>query len=120
MIAVLLKAETIIPKLNYEKMLQFDGSVLTAFQKWSIGDSKKDVKTLCLSNKFNTNLIFQIQVEGPFKLIKTATNSPLKYNLFATKNPLDLTKKCETGFNLVHDSNSEITVVFNIYIYIYF
>ena len=50
-------------------------------------------------------------IEWPFRFYETSTNSSLKYNLLST-NSLSSTKTVETAFNLIHDSNVEIKVIF--------
>ena len=52
-----------------------------------------------------------MSIEGPFRFYETSTNSSLKYNLLST-NSLSSTKTVETAFNLIHDSNVEIKVIF--------
>lgn len=69
------------------------------FEKWSISDSQKELKTICLINHHKTNLIFTANITGPFKITNTNTNSPLKYNLLSSSKR-DLKAGPETSFNL--------------------
>lgn len=96
------QAFSIQPSLHIDKAFQLDGSLAVAFEKWSFMDSQKEVRTLCLVNQFRTNLIFSLSLDGPFKIISTYTNSPLKYELSSSNQ----------SFNLAENTNLELKIAF--------
>lgn len=65
-------------------------------------DSQKDIRTLCLVNRFRTNLVFTLTLDGPFTIISSYTNSTLKYELSTTK----------FSFNLTENSNLDLKLQF--------
>lgn len=97
------QAFSIQPSLNLDKSVQIDGSVSMSFEKWSYMESQKDIRTICLVNKFRTNFIFTLEIEGPFKIIQTYTNSPLKYELASSS---------QFTFNLAENTNLELKIAF--------
>lgn len=66
-------------------------------------DSQKEVRALCLVNRFRTNLIFNLSIEGPFKILSSYTNSPLKYDLAST---------IGHSFNLAENTNLDLKIGF--------
>ena len=101
-LVVSIEAFSIQPSLHVDKALQLDGSQTINFEKWSFMDSQKDVRTICLVNRFRTNLIFTILLEGPFQIISKYTNSPLKYELASSNQ----------SFNLAENTNLELKIAF--------
>lgn len=101
-LVVAVQAFSIQPSLHIDKAVQLDGLVMVSFEKWSFMDSQKEIQSLCLVNKFRTNFIFTLDIEGPFKIISTYTNSPLKYEL-STNNQT---------FNLAENTNLELKIAF--------
>lgn len=96
------RAFSIQPSLHVDKAAGLDGSMAINFEKWSFMDSQREVRPLCLVNKFRTNLVFNLAIEGPFKIISSYTNSPLKYEL-ATNSQT---------FNLAENTNLELKLGF--------
>lgn len=89
-----------------------EGKHKIKFEKWSLGAAIKEHKKVCLINQQKSNLIFNVQIEGPFKLEDASTNSPAKYDLLAPTQQLSLNKKppVATSFNLVPNSNLELFI----------
>lgn len=72
-------------------------------------ESGRDIKTFCLVNTFKTNLVLILEIQGPFKIISSYTNSSLKHPL----PPQNISKTAQTAFNLAENSNIEIQLKFD-------
>ena len=101
-LVVSVQAFSIQPSLHLDKSIQIDGSLTVSFEKWSYLNSQKDIRALCLVNRFRTNLLFTLSIEGPFSIISSYTNSPLKYDLASTNQ----------SFNLAENTNLELKIAF--------
>lgn len=86
-----------------------DGGHQVKFQKWSSGPCRKQKKRLVLVNRQKSSLVCTFELEGPFKLIKTSTNSPQKYEL-------GFKSEIQKSFNLVSGSHVELEIFFEGYL----
>ncbi|KRX10489.1 hypothetical protein PPERSA_08791 [Pseudocohnilembus persalinus] len=132
-IVLYLQAKTIPAQLHFDKYLTVEGLHKLKFEKWALSENKKQSKKICLVNKQASNMIFNLEIYGPFKLVQTCTNSPAKYELaqnsqllssskgmqklksISQKNNsqnLAIIKPVQTQFNLVPNSNLEIEIFF--------
>lgn len=89
-----------------------DGSHCLRFEKWSLVKADKQEKNIILRNKTNSNLLFNVQLDGPFTLVASKTTSPAKYE-HPGKTLTMGGSKAETHFNLTPASNVELTVRFD-------
>lgn len=69
-----------------------------------------------MTNSQKCNILFNMEISGQFKIMKTSTNSPAKYDL-AQSLTLASKQKVNTNFNLVPNSNVEVTIKFEGYHY---
>ncbi|CAD8087121.1 unnamed protein product [Paramecium primaurelia] len=107
-VAFYVKSETITPYLTFDKLEKLEGGFQVKFQKWSSGYNQKQEKKLVLVNRQKSSFVCTFEIEGPFKIMQTSTNSPQKYEL-------GMKTEIAKTFNLVTDSHVELLVKFEGY-----
>ena len=73
-LAVKLRAETFLPKLELNKLPGLNGNILYKFHKWSAEKCPKQARTILLINKLASHLYFDLRLSGPFSFL-SATKS---------------------------------------------
>lgn len=91
--------------------MDFEQKQTLKFQKWSFGDSEREVQAFNLINDTKTNLVFTLDTTGPFRIIESSTNSVLKYDLLGATGLSS--KKIVTCFNLSSLSSTYLKVLFD-------
>jgi hypothetical protein len=106
MVACYLKARTFRPHLALDKLLTLHGAEQVEFVRWALCKNDDQQKIVILTNKESSNIICNVALEGPFKLVTTETNSSLKHPLaYKMKMP-------QQSFNLSDNSNLVLEVEF--------
>lgn len=67
--------------LHFDKYLTVEGNHKLKFEKWALVENKKESKQFTLINHKKSNVIFKVEIFGPFKIVFTSSNSPAKYEL---------------------------------------
>lgn len=86
-VALKLYAKTIEPVLSVDMKEKLDSEYYFNFYQWPMNheDEPSDIEKVCLVNETKANLIFNLETEGPFKIISTKTNSGSVHPLAPTK-----------------------------------
>ena len=106
MVACYLKGRTFRPHLHLDKLLTLQGDEQVEFQRWALVKNPDQKKIVILTNKESSNIVCNVNLEGPFKLVKTETNSSLKHALaYKMKSP-------QQSFNLSDNSNLVLEIAF--------
>jgi len=104
-ISLCLNATTISPLLSLDKSVKLSGGKHIRLKHWSIVDEEDApslVQKLTFSNDTKADMTFNFNVNGPFQLIKTKSNTGAKHPLAAgegTKSK-SIQQKVETMFCL--------------------
>jgi hypothetical protein len=76
-VALKLFASTIEPVLTVDMKKKLDGEYYFNFYQWPVDHEEEPspIQKICLVNETKANLIFNVNTEGPFKIVNTKTNS---------------------------------------------
>jgi hypothetical protein len=68
---------TIDPKLSIDRKLKMDNQNHLRLKYWSVKteDAPKQVQKLTFTNTSKADLTFNLNINGPFEIVKTKTNS---------------------------------------------
>ena len=77
-LAVKIKAETFLPKVDLHKQPNLHGLIVYKFHKWSVEKSPKQERTILLINRLPSHLYFDLSLEGPFSF-QSATKSQVDH-----------------------------------------
>lgn len=86
-IALSLNATTISPYLQLDKNVKMDGEKHVKFTQWAVVDKDvqtKALKKLVFSNDTKADMTFHFQVDGPFSIVKSKSNTGAKHPLALT------------------------------------
>jgi hypothetical protein len=123
-LAIKVDANGVTPNLVVDKKKTLDDIFLYKFYYHSSGLSPNPKRSIILINKEKINLIVKVDVEGPFKILKTepveATLGPMIFNIipnsnlkldvkFIAPNPIDET---EWPMTLVNEKYGKLRVTF--------
>lgn len=91
-ISLILDATTIDPVLSIDRKLKMDGQNHMRLKYWSLSgdqDAPKKIQKLTFTNDSKADLTFNLNMNGPFEIVKTKTNSGASHPL-AGKQQQDL------------------------------
>jgi|TARA_B110000285_G_C15124487_1_gene619275 hypothetical protein len=91
-ISLILDATTIDPVLSIDRKLKMDGQNHMRLKYWSVQgepDAPKKIQKLTFTNDSKADLTFNLNINGPFDIVKTKTNSGAAHPL-AGKQQQDL------------------------------
>lgn len=77
-ISLILDATTIDPVLSIDRKLKMDGQNHMRLKYWSVQgepDAPKKIQKLTFTNDSKADLTFNLNINGPFDIVKTKTNS---------------------------------------------
>ena len=77
-ISLILDATTIDPVLSIDRKLKMDGQNHMRLKYWSLSgdpDAPKKIQKLTFTNDSKADLTFNLNINGPFEIVKTKTNS---------------------------------------------
>jgi hypothetical protein len=77
-ISLILDATTIDPILSIDRKLKMDGQNHMRLKYWSVlgePDAPKKIQKLTFTNDSKADLTFNLNINGPFEIVKTKTNS---------------------------------------------
>lgn len=82
-ISLNLDATTIDPKLSIDKKLKMDGENHLKLKYWSINtpEAPSKVQKLIFTNTTKADLTFNLNINGPFEIVKTKSNSGAQHPL---------------------------------------
>lgn len=83
-ISLNLFAVTIKPKLVIDKKSRFDGENHLNFKYWSIpneSDAPNATQKITYTNDSKADLTFNLNISGPFEIVKTKSNTGAKHPL---------------------------------------
>jgi len=72
-----LDANTIDPKLSIDRKLKMDKQNHLRIKYWSVlnEDAPKKIQKITFTNDSKADLTFNLNINGPFEIVKTKTNS---------------------------------------------
>ena len=96
---------TIHPFLTADKNARVDGNNHMMIKYWSVNDmedSPNGIKKLIYTNNTKADITFNLDIQGPFEIVKTKTNSGAVHPLVGSQTPSKVVKKnfVETKFCL--------------------
>jgi hypothetical protein len=85
-ISLVLDANTIDPKLSIDRKIKMDNENHLRFKYWSIQSQEAParIQKLTFTNTSKADLTFNLNVNGPFDIVKTKTNSGANHPLSVT------------------------------------
>ena len=88
-------AETINPYLKIDKKARMDGDNHVLFKYWSVPneeDAPSQIKKFTYYNETKADLTFNLNIQGPFEIFKTKTNTGAKHPLASEHVPTKVMK----------------------------
>lgn len=87
-ISLYLDALTIDPVLSIDRKLKMDKQNHLRMKQWSImdEDAPKKIQKLTFTNESKADLTFNLNITGPFEIVKTKTNSGAVHPLSGQSN----------------------------------
>jgi hypothetical protein len=87
-ISLYLDALTIDPVLSIDRKLKMDKQNHLRMKQWSImeEDAPKKIQKLTFTNESKADLVFNLNITGPFEIVKTKTNSGAMHPLSGQSN----------------------------------
>ena len=84
-ISLKLCSTTIKPQLTLDKGVRLDESQQIKIKKWAFvdDDAPNVIKKLTFSNNSKADMTFNFNVDGPFEIVKTKSNTGAKHPLAA-------------------------------------
>ena len=81
LISLMLSGHTVNPQLKLDKSIKIDQMNHLGFKLWSYKceDTPSDSRRLIFTNENKADLVFNVQVNGDFEIIKSKTNSGAKH-----------------------------------------
>ena len=114
-VALKLFAKSIEPVLTVDMKKKLDGEYYFNFYQWPMEheDEPSPMQKVCLVNETKANIIFNVNTDGPFKIVSTKTNSGSTHPLAPTRpSSKGLKAKPETMFSLQPDKIVQMKIEF--------